>query len=758
MGIKTRVDIDITQLGVNLELGTTYRLAIEDGFVKEDGGEEQPCPGVSNLVSFTTPLSYAYQTSHTPNGSANTNNQYFEITFDRNIKKGTGNIYLNKFGTPDSVIRTYSVSSSDITITANKVRISTLGSIIADSGYYITFGPTVFTDLYGFPAEAVSSSGALSFSTALSTSGFPDLSAAMSPSFSVYCDATPKYAVRTPAALTSAFTVSPTATVILAVDRWLTTPSVATYIEDTAGVVSGYPQITDIIGSIGDQYVVQVYPTSTTAVKTLSSSGSGGTSVYNSTTKTLVISGTKTQVNSHLSALTLLTSPDYALALTLKYDVYTNSILRVSKTQTFTLTSPMDSEIQGVLSSYSYYGKTSNAFFTNSLISDKDTDPSTTYTITLTTSQTGSGSGSGFASNADGSDFNSTWTYSGTKAEVNAKFDSILYYPGVNANSSTSFVYTQYKSTVGNQRSFTVVLNFVSNSTSSDVYSFLTPGSYTWAPNFIESRYRRFDYLVVGGGGSSPIANLTILSTTVTNGAGGGAVVTSSGATISNSSYDITVGAAGEAGTVYNRNNTVDGWQVGYRGETSSLGLITAAGGRGSEVTVPGSGSALEYWDEINGGYSIDPADGVTTYSRGGGKATDVSMSVSGNGNAGGLGRSGYSRWSPQGASAGGGGGGAGGVGGSVAIFAEHPNPTPLVQNPGAGGAGGAGIISNISGSTVEYGKGGTGTSAYTPYENSGVSRNIGATPSGPGGGGGGGYQTVGPAGRDGCVIIKTRI
>jgi hypothetical protein len=83
----------------------------------------------------------------------------------------------------------------------------------------------------------------------------------------------------------------------------LTTPSNSTYTSGSTTSITGEPQI-QYPGS-GPTWTVTVTPEFLDPVTTLSSAGSGGTSTFNSTTKVLTIVGTKTQVNSHLSTISV---------------------------------------------------------------------------------------------------------------------------------------------------------------------------------------------------------------------------------------------------------------------------------------------------------------------------------------------------------------------------------------------------------------------------------------------------------------------
>jgi len=117
----------------------------------------------------------------------------------------------------------------------------------------------------------------------------------------------------------------------------LTTPSAYVYTAASSNSVTGYPQI-QYPGS-APTWTVTVTPELIDAVTTLSSAGAGGTSTFNSTTKVLTLVGTKTQVNSHLAALSVTTVANKQWSYNLTY-VATNStdIATATKTQAWSNT------------------------------------------------------------------------------------------------------------------------------------------------------------------------------------------------------------------------------------------------------------------------------------------------------------------------------------------------------------------------------------------------------------------------------------
>ena len=238
--------------------------------------------------------------------------------------------------------------------------------------------------------------------------------------------------------------------------------------------------------------------------------------------------------------------------------------------------------------------------------------------------------------------------------------------------------------------------------------------------------------LVVGGGGAG--------GTTVGGGGAGGEVVASE-TTLLAGDYVVTVGAGGQPSVGTTPANVSSAlWKAGGSGSSSSLvgaGLSLTAGGGG------GGGG----WNEKAG---LSGANG------GGGSNGGVGGASSGEGYKGGD-ASGYVT---------GGGAGAGGDGQNGGTTA------------GQGGVGGVGVLSDITGTMLDYGAGGGGGGGgaginVVAAAAGGASAGAGGAivvnvalvgESGKvgrgGGGGGGGYAgssgTAGGVGGSGCVIIRS--
>ena len=80
-------------------------------------------------------------------------------------------------------------------------------------------------------------------------------------------------------------------------------------------------QVPGIITEIVQSYTVTLTPSATVPINTISSSGSGGTTNFNATTKVYTISGTKAQVLSHINSLVITTTSGAVIDWTLQYQV-----------------------------------------------------------------------------------------------------------------------------------------------------------------------------------------------------------------------------------------------------------------------------------------------------------------------------------------------------------------------------------------------------------------------------------------------------
>jgi len=251
-------------------------------------------------------------------------------------------------------------------------------------------------------------------------------------------------------------------------------------------------------------------------------------------------------------------------------------------------------------------------------------------------------------------------------------------------------------------------------------------------PNFYQSNTYiepplTVEYLVVAGGGGG--------GGYVSGGGGAGGVLTGSGYELTlGTTYTVTVGAGGVAGT-----RSPD--QRGGQGANSVFGIITSTGGGGGAL----------------GGGQNEGLGAATSGGSGGGGGSSNPFAAG----AAGINGQGYAGGNSLGAGdnyGSGGGGGAGGVGETPAnTFAR-------------GGAGGIGLFSSITGSSIGYAGGGGGGDGGTAggvaglgtsgggnggTYNAGTSGTAGTQNLGGGGGGNGNSFSPLGSGGSGVVIIR---
>jgi hypothetical protein len=88
------------------------------------------------------------------------------------------------------------------------------------------------------------------------------------------------------------------------------------FLGGVSGLITGNPVVID---NYPTTWNVTVTPSTPSLITSLTSAGSGGTSSFNATTKVLSISGTKTQVNSHLNSITYVIPSSTKQDFTLTY-------------------------------------------------------------------------------------------------------------------------------------------------------------------------------------------------------------------------------------------------------------------------------------------------------------------------------------------------------------------------------------------------------------------------------------------------------
>jgi hypothetical protein len=592
--MSSTVKINLAQAGVVLQPNQTYTIKIDEGFVKESGTFQQVSPLITTFVSFTTDSGPSLSSTVPSNNSTNVLNiSQLQLIFDRSIFANTGNFYLYKNGSPDVLISTISVSNtSKVTFVDEECFINISGLLSADETFYLLSDADVVKDFAGVPYAGLLNENQLRFITA--NLEFPDLRSNMNSAFSVSASSFIDPAIRASISSAANLTFGNNVFVVPFDLRYLGTVSNMVYVEDTAMNIANYPQITDTIYQNeggGGEYTYTITPNNTNAIKLISETGSGADTTFNATTKVFTIEGTKTQVNNCLANLILTPNTDFDSSFVLTYAVTTPQSNTASKLQNVTLTSPFDTEITFLFpASNRTFNRNEGAELFDQFgtyISDFDLEPTNQYTITLETSS------GGFASIGELTDLTEgTWTYTGTKSQVNTKLGFIEFYPQNNLATNATFTVKFAKNSVEFSNN-TINLIYSGVGTSySQTYTYTSSG--TWAPTALEKRYGSVAVTIQGGGGGGA----------TTKGGGGGAsglIATTTLTAPLNNSYSFTIGQGGARGTGGNSN--------GSPGGTTTFSGTSATGGGGGISGIGGLNANGGDNDNFNGGLGFTDGD-----------------------------------------------------------------------------------------------------------------------------------------------------
>lgn len=288
------------------------------------------------------------------------------------------------------------------------------------------------------------------------------------------------------------------------------------YAEDTPALelTNTSPLVTDLENTSGGNYTVTVGPEFLGAVTIISSAGTGGSTTWNNVAKVYTITGTKAQVNSHLTSLTVTIAADYTTDFNLTYVVTTPGTFTQTKNQFFDNVA-VHPEVQNITLTRDYVPATTTSIFaTNTpVLSDLDSVPNFTITLTCTKG----------VFNAPGTTSSSNWTYTGTKAQINALFSQITFTPNSGIDTSDTATYTQSKNaTVYVTETFTLLGPIATNAGNFVYYSGTTqtitgvptvynedPGTTSWTVTLTPNKTSVFGTLSSLGSGGTTNFNTT---------------------------------------------------------------------------------------------------------------------------------------------------------------------------------------------------------------------------------------------------------
>lgn len=159
MASKTRVDIDFSQLGINWTPGESYTIQLGEGFVIEDGGEQQPSPANNLFFTFNTNTTGAsiFSTAPVPT-TILTSISTIVFNYTRRIGLSTGKIELYRVDSPDVLVHTYNTDDQEVTLGLNNTSIEiNLSTFVSVPGveYYFLFDADVVRDADNFASPAV---------------------------------------------------------------------------------------------------------------------------------------------------------------------------------------------------------------------------------------------------------------------------------------------------------------------------------------------------------------------------------------------------------------------------------------------------------------------------------------------------------------------------------------------------------------------------------------------------------------------------
>jgi len=494
------------------------------------------------------------------------------------------------------------------------------------------------------------------------------------------------------------------------------------YTEDTAFLLTGAPQITDVPYDGTGNYFYTITPSTVSAINSVVFAGSGGTVSFNNSTKVISIQGTRSEINGRLSYITITPGIDFQSNFNLQYELTTPRADTASKIQV-ALIGSADTEIVNMNLNRNYTANNYNLIFSSTTpqISDNDaTNPN--YTVIVDCAQGKWNIANNYSPFVAGIDSpTNSLSITGTKDYINGLFQKITFYPNVGVSANTTFTYTQFKNGV-QQVNQTVAL-IGSSGTYNNARSIIFTYSQTYKPDIADLLYGKIDTMLMvggGGGGGGPAG-----ASGGGGGGGGGVRYVTTDILFSDTTYEIIVGAGGAGGGTAVVDG-ISGSNGSSGGTTSAFGYSISGGGGGFRSNSGGSGG------------TSGPQIGLTNDNNGssGGSQSTINNNLGGRNGGGGGGH--YTINGQTSAS------GTGTVGGRGQYGADEPNGPNSYWGSGGGGGG-------------------------SPNRGAGSFNNAGASPSLPanyttsnnpvlyhGGGGGGGFASyAGGNGYSGVVKIN---
>ena len=354
----------------------------------------------------------------------------------------------------------------------------------------------------------------------------------------------------------------------------MTRPDPALYDQNAVTYITTGPTIIDTTGG-NPTYTVTISAASgvlapsygsTNPVYSLTPGGTGGTTSFNSSTRILTITGTKTQVNSRLANIALQPATDYSDSFYLTYALTSTAGASATKLQQFFLRNTSTGVSNTTPTRYFVSNTSNQTVFPNTVPQITETIGGNVYysTFVTTTNQT-------------------LLSVVGDKAATNDLLTNLTFSPlkDVSGTQSLNILIQRGNVTLANQTVPFIGAVRSTAITGTGTYTFTTSQSFTLTAD--QSNYLTKDILIVSGGGGAGCSADTYYVPNGFPGAGGaGGVWAAVGYTGSlTGTLQIIVGAGGTGATAPGTNGASGGRSRIVRGTTDIAYVYEGLGGGG---------------------------------------------------------------------------------------------------------------------------------------------------------------------------------
>jgi hypothetical protein len=540
--MASNITINTSALGVAWQLNTTYRVEVEEDFVRQESGLKLPIAG-GVVSSFTTNANPPTISSTDPvNGAAaSEENSLIRINFDRpKMVANVGNVQVYRVASPNVLIGTYSISSNTTiqantaSVIGNSIQVPVNHLLAPNTSYFVRTAANIARDEDGFNFAGITSNTTVRWTTSSSW------------------------------------------------QKDLTVPRTQTYNEDTAFVLTGAASIVADINNLIDyengNHVYTVTINNPESVKTITAEGTGGNVSW--TSPNLVIQGTASEVNGRISNITITPADDYTGNISVGYTLVTPQANTYTRSQVITL-AQANNEVSNLLTArtFAYAFSTRPLFIANpTQIDDSGVGSDDIYTIRLTMDDpVGTFSATGYPVNGN-------LNLVGNKTTVNSLLANVQLVTPNRFVGNLTYTYTQIRNGIEQIAPTRVALTQTGAPNTIPATSIVYKTETTYANLYYITNSATLtvnnslpmQYAIIGGGGGafgsytgeSGVQSPGMNSGTIgAGGAGAGGVIIANAA-IASGTYTVSIGAGGAIGS--NGDNT------------NAFGYTAVGGGRGA--------------------------------------------------------------------------------------------------------------------------------------------------------------------------------